>query len=133
MKIKTVELHFKKDTEDIGFVDITRPVEHSIVDSKMRDGIATIHSADPNVCITTLDNEIGNITDVKAALERIAPSKGHQDGVPHHDVRSSIVGPGITVPFKDNRIIIGKWQQIFMIDFDGMETPKKIIVQIMGE
>ena len=136
MKIKTVELHFKKDTEDIGFVDITRPVEHSIVDSKMRDGIATIHSADPNVCITTLDNEIGNITDVKAALERIAPSKAHQNGNGEHgqhDIRPSIVGPGITIPFKDNRIIIGKWQQIFMIDFDGMEMPKKVIVQIMGE
>ena len=42
MKIKTVELHFKKNTEDMGFVDITRTVEHSIVDSNMKDGIATI-------------------------------------------------------------------------------------------
>ncbi|MDE1871697.1 MAG: YjbQ family protein [Candidatus Micrarchaeota archaeon] len=133
MKIKTVELHFKKDTNGMGFVDITRPVEHSVVDSKMKDGIATIHSTDPNVCITTLDNEIGNITDVKAAFERIAPSKAHSPGEKHSDVRPSIVGPGITIPFKDNRIIIGKWQQIFMIDFDGMEKPKKVVVQIMGE
>ena len=33
MNIKTVELEFKKDEEGIGMVDITRPVEHSVVDS----------------------------------------------------------------------------------------------------
>ena len=137
MKIKTVELHFKKDTEDMGFVDITRTVEHSIVDSNMRDGIATIHSSDPNTCIITMDNEIGNIQDVKAALDRLAPTRKAGNGAvgehPKYDPRSSIVGPGITIPFKDNRIIIGKWQQIFMLDFDGMENAKRIVVQIMGE
>ena len=135
MKIKTVELHFKKDTEDMGFIDITRPVEHSIVDSNMKDGIATIHSSNQNVCILTMDNEIGNITDVKAALERLMPSKRNANGVREHvgfDARSSLVGPGITIPFKDNRIIIGKWQQIFMVDFDG-RAPKKVVVQILGE
>lgn len=136
MKIKTVELHFKKDTEEMGFIDITRPVEHSIVDSEMKDGIATIHSSDPNVCIITMDNEIGNIRDVKAAFERLAPSKRNGNGAamehPKYDIRSSIIGPGITIPFKDNRIIIGKWQEIFMVDFDGT-APKRVVVQIMGE
>ena len=134
MKIKTVELHFRKDTEGVGFIDITRPVEHSIVDSKMNDGIATIHCTDPNACITTLDNEIGNITDVKSAFDRLAPNSTETKENGHHgDARPSLVGPGITMPFKDNRIIIGKWQQIFLIDFDSMEKAKKVVVQIMGE
>jgi secondary thiamine-phosphate synthase enzyme len=137
VKIKTVEMHFKKDTEEMGFIDITRPVEHSVVDSNMRDGIATIHSSDPNVCIITMDNEIGNIADVKEAFNKLAPSKkkaNEASGDKHarYDARTSIIGPGITIPFKDNRIIIGKWQQIFMVDFDGM-VPKKVVVQILGE
>ena len=84
-----------------------------------------------------MDNEIGNIQDVKAALERLAPTKKAGNGTmgehPKYDARSSIVGPSITIPFKDNRIIIGKWQQIFMLDFDEMENAKRIVVQIMGE
>lgn len=135
--IKTVELYFKKSNEGIGLVDITRQVEHSVVDSKLNNGIATIHSEDPDVCITTMEFEPGTIEDITNAFERLAPThNGHADGVNGHkhiDTRPSILGPGITIPFRDNRVLIGKWQEIVMIDFDGMEREKKIVVQIMGE
>ncbi|MGI0100887.1 MAG: YjbQ family protein [Candidatus Micrarchaeaceae archaeon] len=135
MKIKTVELQFKKDKEGIGLTDITRQVEHSIVDSGMNDGIATIHSENPNVCITTMEFEPGTIKDLTEAFERLSPSKQHTgaDGARNHDIRPALIGPGITLPFKDNRVIIGKWQEIIMIDFDGVKEPKKIAVQIIGE
>jgi secondary thiamine-phosphate synthase enzyme len=136
MNVKTVELEFKKDKEGIGLIDITRPVEHSIVDSKMNNGIVTIHSVDPNVCVTTMEFEPGTIKDIKDAFNRIAPSlkRARQKGMPERqDVRSAIMGPGITIPFNDNRIVIGKWQEIIMIDFDGVENRKKIVVQILGE
>ncbi len=130
MNVKTVEMEFKKDHEGIGFIDITRPVEHSIVDSNMQNGIATIHSVNNNVCITTMDNEKGNMSDIKDAFQRLFPEG--IEGTKDMDVRPSIVGPSITVPFRDNRIILGKWQQIFMIDFNGTDR-KKVVVQIMGE
>lgn len=138
MNIKTVELEFKKGEEGVGLVDITRPVEHSVVDSLMSNGIVTIHSVNPNVCITTMEFEPGTIKDMKNAFERMAPksagSKPRAKGAPEaQDVRPSLLGPGITIPFKDNRIMVGKWQQIIMIDFDGVENRKKVVVQIMGE
>jgi secondary thiamine-phosphate synthase enzyme len=134
--IKTVELYFKKEHDGIGLLDITRQVEHSIVDSKMNSGIATIHSENPNVCITTMEFEPGTIKDVTDAFERFAPSNGQKKGSRSNeiaDVRPALVGPGITIPFRDNRIMIGKWQEIVMIDFDGTENKKKIVVQIIGE
>ncbi len=135
MNIKTVELEFKKDEEGIGMVDITRPVEHSVVDSLINNGIVTISSANPNVCVTTMEFEPGAKKDLQDAFERIAPKSAHEPKGHHEmqDIRPSLLGPSITIPFKDNRIMVGKWQQIVMIDFDGAENRKKIVVQIMGE
>jgi secondary thiamine-phosphate synthase enzyme len=135
MQIKTVELEFKKNEEGIGIIDITRPVEHSVIDSQMDSGIATIQSMNSNVCITTMELEPGTEQDIKKAFGRLSPDvRRRGDSVPERqDVRSSIVGSGITLPFRENRIIIGKWQEIVMIDFDGVNNRKKVVVQIVGE
>ncbi len=137
MEIETIELEFKKDKHGLGLIDITRPVEHSIIDSKIQNGIVTIHSMDPNVCITTMEFEDGSIKDMKDAFERIATKeakKGRkEDGEERQDARPVLVGPSITVPFRDNRLVVGKWQEIILMDFDGVQNRKKVVVQVMGE
>lgn len=135
MNIKTIELEFKKDKEGLGLIDITRPVEHSVVDSEIQNGIVTVHSADPNVCITTMEFEPGTIHDIREAFERLAtPESKEKNGkAERQDARPVLVGPSITIPFKDNRIVIGKWQEIILMDFDGIQNGKKVIVQVMGE
>ncbi len=133
MNIKTVELEFKKDAEGLGIIDITRPVEHSVVNSEMQNGIVTVHSVDPNVCISTLENEPGMRQDLTDAFNRLSMHSAEKHDPEKQDARPVLVGPSITIPFKDNRIMVGKWQQIVIMDFNGMQNRKKIIVQIMGE
>ncbi len=134
MNIKTVELEFKKDTDGIGLLDITRPVEHSIIDSQIQNGIVTIHSENTNVCVTTMEFEPGTMHDIRAAFARLGKGPDRKAGKEEEqDVRPTLVGPGITIPFKDNRIVVGKWQEIILMDFDGAANRKKVVVQIMGE
>jgi secondary thiamine-phosphate synthase enzyme len=140
MNIKTVELEFKKDTDGIGLIDITRPVEHSIIASEIQNGIVTIHSEDPNVCVTTMEFEPGTMKDIRAAFNRLATPEAKKaamakkKGAPERqDARPVLIGPSITIPFKDNRIVVGKWQEIILMDFDGIQNRKKIVVQVMGE
>lgn len=132
LNIKTVELNYEKKEDGISLTDITRQVEHSVVDSKMQNGIVTVCSESSNTSITTMEFEPGSIKDIKDTFERFNSFK---ESTPHegHDIRSSLIGPSITVPFKDNRIMVGKWQQIVLIDFDKTKEQKKVIVQILGE
>lgn len=132
MDIKTVELYFKKENNGIALIDITRQVEHSIVDSKINNGIATVFSGSANASITTMEYESGTIKDLNDALAKLVPNENlKKNGV--HDVRTVLVGRGITIPFKDNRMMLGKWQEIILIDFDENNDEKKVLLQIMGE
>lgn len=134
MNVKTVELEFKKEEDGIGMIDITRPVEHSVVDSEIQNGIVTVHSTDPNVCITTMEFEPGSIKDIKDALVRLGASYMTGKHKPEdQDARPVLVGPSVTVPFKDNRIVVGKWQEIILMDFNGVQNKKRIVVQVIGE
>ncbi len=138
MDVKTVELHYKKPNDDVCILDITRQVEHSIVDSEMSSGIAIIHTVCSNASITTMEYEPGSISDLSNALKKFMPKKAEMNqhlphGEDHQDIRPSMIGSSITIPFKDNRVMLGKWQEVVLIDFDGADNKKKVVVQIMGE
>jgi secondary thiamine-phosphate synthase enzyme len=142
MKIKTVVLHYTKPTTEVFLTDVTRQLEHSIVDSKMGDGIAIVHTDCPNACITTMEYEPGTVHDLQEAFKKLNPPNrhnGHQGNNSNstngngHDVRTTLIGTSITVPFKDNREMLGKWQKAVLVDFDTSTSEKRVIVQIMGE
>jgi secondary thiamine-phosphate synthase enzyme len=90
--------------------------------------------------ITTIEYEPGLVQDLKTFFEKMAPKSGAyqhnikwQDGNGYSHVRASLLGPGITVPFINGKMLLGKWQQIIFIDFDNRPREREIIIQIIGE
>ncbi len=51
----------------------------------------------------------------------------------HSHVRASLMGPSITVPFRNKKLIHGTWQQIVFVELDTSPRNREIIVQIVGE
>ena len=90
--------------------------------------------------VTTIEYEGGAIRDFKEAFDRIAP-KGinyfHDarwgDGNGYAHVRASLLGPSVTIPFSSNRLLLGTWQQIILVDFDNRPRTRKVIIQILGD
>ncbi len=62
------------------------------------------------------------MADVDRVLERLVPwSAGyrHAEGNAAAHVKSILVGSSVTVPVRDSRIRLGRWQEIFFCEFDG--------------
>jgi len=55
------------------------------------------------------------------------------DGNGHSHVRASLLGASLTVPFVDQRLTLGTWQQIVFIDFDNRPRSRELVLQLMGE
>ncbi len=55
------------------------------------------------------------------------------DGNGHSHVRATILGPSLTVPFNEKRLVLGTWQQIVFIELDVRPRKREVIVQIIGE
>jgi len=43
------------------------------------------------------------------------------------------LGPSLSVPFVEQRLTLGTWQQIIFVDFDNRARQRELVLQIMGE
>jgi thiamine phosphate synthase YjbQ (UPF0047 family) len=44
-----------------------------------------------------------------------------------------MLGPSITVPFRQGQLTLGTWQQIILVDFDTRPRTRNYVIQILGE
>jgi secondary thiamine-phosphate synthase enzyme len=121
-------------------VDITKEVEAVLKRSGIKEGQLTVFVVGSTAAVTTTEFEPGLQKDIPEMLERIAPSgqRYHHDetwgdGNGHAHIRASFIGPSLTVPCSDGRMLLGTWQQIVLIDFDNRSRRRDIIVQLAGE
>ncbi|MDP8208212.1 MAG: secondary thiamine-phosphate synthase enzyme YjbQ [Candidatus Electryonea clarkiae] len=121
-------------------VDLTAEIGRVLQKIGMSDGTVTVFVSGSTASITTIEYEPGLQKDFPDAMERIAPSKGMRykhddtwhDGNGHSHVRASLVGPSLTIPFSQRRLMLGTWQQIVVNDWDNKGRYRDIILQFMG-
>ena len=120
--------------------DVTDAATEALADSGLRAGVVTVFVVGSTAAITTLEFEQGVIADLDRALELIAPSDGeyehhlrwHDDNGSSH-VRAALMGPSVTIPFVDGRLVLGTWQQVTLVELDTRGRTREVLVQVMGE
>lgn len=63
--------------------------------------------------------------DIARVLDRLAPWNAdyrHAEGNAAAHVKSVLVGASVTVPVRDSKIRLGRWQEVFFCEFDGPRT-----------
>jgi secondary thiamine-phosphate synthase enzyme len=134
---KTIEINSKGENDMINITDQTLK---AILESKLETGIVTIFISGSTAAVTTIEYESGLRTDFPMMLNRIIPKdieyqhdETWHDGNGHSHVRASLIGPSLTVPFKDRSLVLGTWQQIVFIELDIRSRQRRITLQIIGE
>ena len=129
-----------KTKGEVDIIDLTDKIEGAVENSGLNKGIVTIFVPGSTGALTTIEYEPGLLQDFPAALERIAGrdiSYEHEtrwhDGNGHSHVRASLLGPSLTVPFNDTKLILGTWQQIVFVELDVRSRARNLVVQIIGE
>jgi len=65
------------------------------------------------------------VEDVTRVLDRLVPWKAdyrHSEGNTAAHVKSILVGSSVTIPVRDGKLQLGRWQEIFFCEFDGPRT-----------
>lgn len=120
--------------------DVTASVARAVAQSGIRAGIATVFVVGSTAGMTTIEFEPGAVQDLNAVFDRLAPRGavyrhhlrwGDDNGSSH--VRAALIGPSITVPFKNGELLLGTWQQIALLEFDTRPRRRDLVVQMIGE
>ena len=120
--------------------DITVQVASNVAQSGLKDGTVTVFCPSSTSGLTTIEYESGAVNDLKRLFDEIIPPNreyAHNarwgDGNGHSHLRASMLGPSLTVPFVDGRLILGTWQQIIYVDFDNRPRKRELVLQVIGE
>ena len=120
--------------------DITDIVAAAIAQAACVGGLATVFVVGSTAGVTTIEYEPGAVADLNRLFEQIAPREagyrhhlrwGDDNGSSH--VRAALVGPSLTVPFVDHKLLLGTWQQIMLLELDTRPRKREIVIQVVGD
>jgi secondary thiamine-phosphate synthase enzyme len=113
------------------------------INSRLReikgDGLVHLFVVGSTAGLTTLEYEPGLVKhDMQNVLQRLVPDDvpyEHEatwnDDNGHSHVRAALIGPDVTIPFSNGKLLTGEWQQAVLIDFDTRPRRRKIIMTVV--
>jgi len=122
-----------KSREREEMIDITAKVEKLI--PKDSDGVCVIFTQHTTCGMTINENADPDVqSDMLGFLHRLIPQYEpnfeHAENNSDAHIKSSLVGSSVTVPFEDGKFLLGRWQGIYLCEFDGPRE-RKVIVRVL--
>jgi secondary thiamine-phosphate synthase enzyme len=128
--LHTLDVHTHQRNE---LIDITGEVSALVKASGVQAGLCTVYCPHTTGAITINENADPHVQeDLLAALERIVPNRGfkHAEGNSDAHVKTSLVGPSVTILVEGGALKLGTWQGIYFCEFDGPRK-RKVWVQML--
>lgn len=113
---------FSLSTPRKGFYNIMGEIEEALLKSGIKDGICVVFCPHTTAGITINENadaDVGN--DITLGLDKVFPKFSefkHDEGNSDGHIKSSLIGASETVLVEDGKLILGRWQSVFFVEFD---------------
>lgn len=104
-------------------LDITDKVNEEIKRLGIKEGVANLFVTHTTAALTTADLDPGTDQDYLDAFEKIIPRLEYKhphdpSHMPDH-ILSSLIGTSLTLPVENGELVLGTWQRVVLIEFDG--------------
>jgi secondary thiamine-phosphate synthase enzyme len=115
-------------------VDLTRQVADAVSRAGVGEGICTVFVRHATAAIVINENaDPGVRADIVAVLEKLFPEgiwehdKVDDNGAAH--LKAAVLGPSEVIPVRGERLLLGTWQGIALVECDGPRE-REIIIDI---
>ncbi len=130
--MKTLKFQSTKREE---LIEITREVSENLPETG--EGIVHLFTQHTTCGLTINENADPDVRhDILLFLKNTIPQ--YYEGFKHFEhnsdahIKSSLMGPSITIPFEDGKLLLGTWQGIYLCEFDGARERKVVFKTIAG-
>jgi len=117
------------------FHDITDQIQDLVRRTGVEDGICLVFCPHTTAGVTLNENWDASVQhDMGVGLNKISPPRPeyrHGEGNSPAHLKSSLVGASQVVPIEQGKLVLGRWQGIYLAEFDGPRT-RKMHVAIMA-
>lgn len=105
-------------------VEFTDDVQRALTASGEEEGVVVLYVQHTTAGLTVNENADPDVPrDMLLALRTLIPQHGmgfrHGEENSDAHIKASLVGSSVTVPFSKGKLLLGRWQGIFLCEFDG--------------
>jgi secondary thiamine-phosphate synthase enzyme len=123
-----------REREDM--LEFTEEVSERVSESRVREGVCVLFVRHTTAGLTVNENADPDVPrDMLLALRTLIPQHGmgfkHGEQNSDAHIKASLVGPSVSVPFAEGRLLLGRWQGIFLCEFDGPRS-REVILQVLS-
>lgn len=117
-------------------VEFTDDVQQKLTDSGEREGVVLLYVQHTTAGLTVNENADPDVPrDMLLAFRTLIPQHGmgfrHGEENSDAHIKATLVGSSVTVPFKDGKLLLGRWQGILLCEFDGGRE-RQVIMTILA-
>ncbi|WP_369984376.1 secondary thiamine-phosphate synthase enzyme YjbQ [Thalassolituus sp.] len=125
-----------------GFHLITRDIEHALPElADVSVGLFHVFIQHTSASLTINENADPTVrVDFEEVFSRLVPEnqpyyKHNDEGpddLPAH-IKSSLMGPSLTIPVTDGRLAMGTWQGIYLCEHRDYGGNRRLVLTLQGE
>ncbi len=126
-------------TKENCYRDITGNVESCVYNSNILDGICLVFVPHTTAAITINEGyDEAVMEDLLNYLNFLIPRNPnnlkfkHMEGNSDAHIKASLIGNSVCVPVANGKLVLGKWQKIIFLEFDGPRS-RKVIIKVLGK
>ena len=116
-------------------LDITAQIRKAIADSGVQEGLCVVFIPHTTAAVTVNENADPDVqTDFIKEINKIVPWEDgyfHSEGNSAAHLKASMMGFSETLIVDGGKPILGTWQGIYFLEYDGPRT-RKVYVKVMS-
>ena len=114
-------------------IEFTKDVQDKLAASNQQEGVVVLYVQHTTAGLTVNENADPDVPrDMLHLLRTLIPQHGmgfrHGEENSDAHIKASLIGSSVTIPFSEGKLLLGRWQGIFLCEFDGARERQVIMI-----
>jgi len=114
-------------------IDITKEIKEAVIKSGVKSGIATVfcpHSTASVIIFEKSDTSLKR--DLLGMLKDVVPFREYSHSNARAHLKAAFLRSNLTLIVENAEVVLGEWQGIYLVEFDGPRDRKVHIKVVNG-
>lgn len=128
--MQTIEIKTNYKSE---VVDITKEIKEAVIKSGIKSGIVSVFCPHSTASVIVFEKSDGTLKrDLLGMLKDIVPFREYSHSNARAHLKAAFLRSNLTLIVENAEVVLGEWQGIYLVEFDGPRE-RKVHIKVIND